>query len=109
LLIQGSEGTQSNVADLDINQLLLAANCISHNKAAAAAAYMPSHLKPHTAQKLLLTAVARQHTRLWELLLSSRRLPHVQQHIDAATCEKAFELAMMHEGKDVEQCVIRIA
>jgi hypothetical protein len=97
VLIQRPEGMRHHVADLDVNQLQLAVNCRSQSTATEVASYVPSRLQPATAQKLLLTAVARRHVGLWELLLAS---PHVQQHINAATCEAAIELAVIHEGRD---------
>jgi hypothetical protein len=66
--------------------------------AEAAASYIPSHLEPATAQKLLLTAVKRGHGELCEAMLA---LPHVQQHFDAATCEAAIEVCMIQERLDI--------
>jgi hypothetical protein len=90
------------LAALDLNEVQVVANCLDHDTAAAAASHIPKHLEPAAAQKLLLTAVARRHVRLWESLLNR---PQVQQHIDAATCEAAIELVLVYEGYSVVQLV----
>jgi hypothetical protein len=103
LLIQGLVGMRGD--RFDVNLLQLGFNCLRHDTAEDAALYIPrcGNLEPAIAQKLL-TAVARQHTTLWGHLLVSP-----QEHIDAATCEKAFELGMMQEGSEVMQCMERMA
>jgi hypothetical protein len=94
---------QNHRADLDLDQLQLAMDCLSHGTAAFPS--LGCHLDPATAQRLLLTAFVRRHASLWVSLLE---LPQVQQHVDAATFEAAIELALIHEGFDVENFMWRI-
>jgi hypothetical protein len=87
--------TTADTADL----LQLAVNCSSLATAATAAMRLPATLKPATAQRLLVTALVRQHD------LTAKRLmkqPAVQGHLDAPTLEVILRLLMCWTQHDAE-------
>jgi hypothetical protein len=82
------------------NSLLqLAMNCSRPATAAAAARRLPGNPQPEFTRKLLLTAVARQHT---EVLKGMSKLAAVLQHVDVPTLEPVLGFLV---GEGEGECI----